>query len=116
VEGGFLALVMYLLFFWSGFDNLSQLRKMGGQDKETELLIGALHSSLIGFLVGALFSPEAYQFFPYFTVAYTSVLLAIARERVQTSDASPQVPVRSKLVARKFGRADELTGVQRRTS
>jgi len=44
------------------------------------LFAGALHSSLVGFLVGALFAPEAYQYFPYFAVAYTAVLLAIERE------------------------------------
>jgi hypothetical protein len=31
--------------------------------------------------VGACFAPEGYQFFPYFTVCYTSVFLAIAREQ-----------------------------------
>ena len=83
VEGGILACVLYLLFFARGFANLRQLRRMGGLDEETELFAGALHSSLVGFVVGALFAPEAYQFFPYFAVAYTSVLLAIAKEKVQ---------------------------------
>lgn len=81
VEGGLGAFVFYLLFFGSGFRNLKQLRRMPGYDEETELFARALHSSLVGFAVGALFAPEAYQFFPYFAVAYTSVLLAIAREK-----------------------------------
>jgi hypothetical protein len=33
-----------------------------------------------------LFAPEAYQFFPYFSVAYTSVLVALIRERELSSE------------------------------
>ena len=39
------------------------------------LFVGALQSSLVGFVVGACFAPEAYQFFPYFAVAFTATLL-----------------------------------------
>jgi O-antigen ligase len=88
VEGGIPALVIYLMFFARGFSNLRRLRRRRDLDSETTLFIGALHSSLIGFAVGALFAPEAYQFFPYFAVAYTSVLLAIVKER----DASSATP------------------------
>jgi hypothetical protein len=52
------------------------------------LFSGALYATLIGFIVGACFAPEAYQYFPYFAVAYTSVLLAIAKER-EPSEATP---------------------------
>lgn len=89
VEGGIGALVFYLLFFGRGFSNLRQLRRMSGYDPETELFARALHSSLIGFLVGALFAPEAYQYFPYFAVAYTSVLLAIAKEKQEEQGNKP---------------------------
>lgn len=81
VEGGVPAFVLYVMFFARGFSNLRQLRRRRDLDVETILFIGALHSSLIGFVVGALFAPEAYQFFPYFAVAYTSVLLAMIEER-----------------------------------
>jgi hypothetical protein len=50
-------------------------------DVHTTLFVGGLHSSMIGFAVGALFAPEAYQFFPYFAVAYSSALVAIVREQ-----------------------------------
>ena len=80
VEGGIASLVLYLLFFARGFNNLRQVRSLPGYGKETELFSGALYATLIGFVVGALFAPEAYQYFPYFAVAYTSVLLAIAKE------------------------------------
>jgi hypothetical protein len=81
VEGGIPILILYLLFFWRSFANLRFLGKIRDLDRDTKLLVAALHSSLVGFVVGACFSPEAYQYFPYFTVAYTSVLVAIVRER-----------------------------------
>ncbi len=81
VEGGIPALILYLLFFARGFSNLRKLLKRKDLDAETTLFVGALHSSMVGFVVGASFSPEAYQFFPYFSVAYTAVLLATVTER-----------------------------------
>jgi O-antigen ligase len=89
VEGGIPALILYLLFFSRGFANLKMLRKMEWLDPETKLFVGALHSSLIGFAVGALFAPEAYQFFPYFSVAFTSALLAIATRYAPVAYAKP---------------------------
>jgi len=84
VEGGIPAITLYLLFFSRGFANLRKLRKMKLQG-EPALFVGALHSSLIGFVVGALFSPEGYQFFPYFTVGYTSALLSIMQQHPVTA-------------------------------
>lgn len=84
-EGGIPCFILYILFFSRGFANLRRLRRRRDLDVETTLFVGALHSSLIGFVVGALFAPEAYQFFPYFAVAYTSALLAIVRERERDS-------------------------------
>jgi len=108
VEGGIGALVFYLLFFSRGFSNLRQLRGMPGYDKETELFAMALHSSLIGFLAGALFAPEAYQFFPYFAVGYTSVLLAIAKEKEHTKEPvslqQPPAPRKVRELASDFSR------------
>ena len=81
VEGGVPAFVLFMLFFYRGFRNLARLRKNKKLTTDERLFVGALHSSLIGFAVGACFAPEAYQFFPYFAVAYTSVLLALVAER-----------------------------------
>ena len=79
-EGGFPALLLYLLFFSRAFANLRHLRKLD-LDVKMRLFVGALHSSLVGFVIGALFAPEAYQYFSYFAVAQTSVILAIVREK-----------------------------------
>lgn len=81
VEGGIPAVILYLLFFSRGFKNLKQLRRLKDLDVHTTLFIGGLHASLGGFIVGALFAPEGYQFFPYFGVAYTSALVAIVAEQ-----------------------------------
>jgi O-antigen ligase len=81
VEGGIPAAILYIMFFGCGFKNLKKLRRSKDLDPNVVLFVGALHSSLVGFVVGALFSPEAYQFFPYFAVAYTSVFVTIAREQ-----------------------------------
>jgi O-antigen ligase len=83
-EGGIGALVLYVLFFARGFSNLRRLRRMPNRDAEIDLFSGALYGSLIGFIVGAFFAPEAYEYFPYFAVAYTSVLLAMANEKQES--------------------------------
>lgn len=96
VEGGIPSLILYLLFFWRGFGNLRYLLKKRNLPTSQQLFIGALHASLIGFAVGALFSPEAYEFFPYFTVAYTSALLNLVKEDEKQAKNAPsqRSPVR----------------------
>jgi O-antigen ligase len=103
VEGGIPVLILYLMFFGRGFKNLRLLRRKKNLDGQTLLIAGALHSSLIGFVVGAFFAPEAYQFFPYFAVAYTSVLFAMVREREEaealSTDSPGQLQYRSEIYA-----------------
>jgi O-antigen ligase len=94
VEGGIPVLILYLMFFRRGFKNLKTLRKTPNLDEQTVLFVGALHSSLIGFAVGALFAPEAYQFFPYFAIAFTAALLQTVTERTKAPAAAPFQPLR----------------------
>ena len=96
VEGGIPALILYLMFFGCGFKNLRTMRKAKNLDEHTVLFVGALHSSLIGFIVGALFAPESYQFFPFFAVAFTSTLLQTLRERELEPIAAAPVPRKPK--------------------
>jgi O-antigen ligase len=103
VEGGIPVLILYLMFFRRGFSNLRQLKQAQNLDPEAKLFVGALHSSLVGFLVGALFAPEAYQYFPYFAVAYTAVLVAIEREE-HRGDPSPGGSTRFNACAQETGR------------
>lgn len=95
VEAGIPALILYILFFARGFRNLRLIRRRKNLEPEMVLFSGALTSSLVGFVVGALFSPEAYQFFPYFAVAFTSALIAMIVEREQSGEPTPTQPART---------------------
>ncbi len=90
-EGGIPVLVIYLLFFRKAFQNLKVLRKRTDLAPDIVLFIGALTSSLVGFVVGALFAPEAYQYFPYFAVAFTATLLQTIKEQ-DKEGANPVTP------------------------
>jgi len=103
VEGGIPCLILYVMFFGRGFSNLRRLKRMGDTSFEVRLFAGALHSSLVGFLVGALFAPEAYQYFPYFAVAYTAVLFATEQER-RSVESSSRGSNRSQILDGKIAR------------
>jgi O-antigen ligase len=92
VEAGIPAMILYMLFFARGFRNLRLIRRRKYLDPQIILFSGALTSSLVGFVVGALFSPEAYQFFPYFAVAFTSALLAMITEAEQSGEVQQPKP------------------------
>jgi O-antigen ligase len=91
VEGGIPSLLLYVLFLGSAFRNLRKVRRSADLDAQTTLFVGGLHGSMVGFVIGALFAPVAYQFFPYFYVAYSSVLLAIVKERKELPSVQPAV-------------------------
>jgi O-antigen ligase len=77
-EGGVPAFILYLLLLWCALANLRQTNRTAPPDSEEALFAMALRASLYGFMVGSFFSASAYHYFPYFLVAYTSALLAIA--------------------------------------
>ncbi len=96
VEGGLPVLVLYLMFFWQDFQNMFALHRMTHLDPEIKLFAGALTSSQVGFIVGALFAPEAYQFFPYFAAAFTATLLQTVREQEKEKAGGPTPPPEKK--------------------
>jgi len=110
VEAGIPGLILFLLFFARGFLNLRRLRKRRDLSPELQLFVGALHSVLVGFVIGALFSPEAYQFFPFFAVAYTSALVAYVRENDRTKVAAAN-PVEQKFARRVSANYSNAAGV-----
>jgi O-Antigen ligase len=115
VEGGIPVLIIYLIFFRRAFQNLKILRKRSDLDPDIVLFVGALHSSLIGFVVGALFAPEAYQFFPYFAVAFTATLLQTIKENEPASGAVPSLPQKPRHFLEVYadrGRAGAVTPVR----
>ena len=91
-EGGIAALIIYLMFFWRAFKNLKTLRRTKNLDPDIVLFVGALQSSLVGFVVGACFAPEAYQYFPYFAVAFTATLLQTIKENERGPGSAPAPP------------------------
>jgi len=93
-DGGILALMLYLLFFHRGFVNLRYLREKQ-RDVEIRIFTGAVHASLVGFVIGAAFAPQAYVYFPYLTVCYTSVLAAIVIQN-ESSGTQSDVVFRSR--------------------
>jgi O-antigen ligase len=115
VEGGIPALIVYLMFIRCGFKNLKIMRKAKGLDEHTVLFVGALHSSLIGFVVGACFAPEAYQFFSYFAVAFTATLFQTLKERELDPGAAtppPKKPRHFLEVYADYGRTGAVTPVR----
>ena len=113
-EGGIPVLILYLLFFWQAFKNLKILRKRNDLGPDMTLFVGALTSSLVGFIVGAVFAPEAYQYFPYFSVAFIATMMQTLKERDQelSQGPGPEAPPpkrgRHFLEAYDFGRRDAV--------
>jgi hypothetical protein len=91
VEGGIPVLILYLMFFRRDFQNIGALQRMTDLPPDVRLFAGALIGTQVGFIVGALFAPEAYQFYPYFATAFTATLLQTMKER-QKDDGSAAPP------------------------
>ena len=95
-EGGIPVLILYLMFFWRDFQNMFALHHMKGLNPDVRLFAGALIGSQVGFVVGALFAPEAYQFFPYFAAAFTATLLQTMREQQKEAGGPPPPPTKKR--------------------
>jgi O-antigen ligase len=95
-EGGMPALILYVLMLACALGNLRKTNRLAPADSEEALFAMALRASLWGFMVGSFFASSAYQFFPYFLVAYSSGLVAIAETKYgtlaaeQTTDEVPE--------------------------
>jgi len=111
VDGGIFALILYLMFFARGFTNLRLLFKSENLDTETVLFAGAVKSSLVGFVVGACFAPVAYQFFPYFFVCYSSVLLAIVNDRAESQNKGGAAVASPVVRGRRTGSGGRFNGL-----
>jgi putative inorganic carbon (hco3(-)) transporter len=97
-ECGFPALFLLLAILYRSFANLKKLRSFPAylENPEIQLFTDALWASLAAFMVGALFASFEYHLFPYFMVAYSSVLYRL------TAEQSAQVgqPVQQQISAR----------------
>jgi putative inorganic carbon (hco3(-)) transporter len=79
-EAGVPALIIFILFLGRSLVNLRKAAKSEEYKRNPELQIftGAMYASVSAFLVGAAFSSTQYELFPYFMVAYTTVLYHMA--------------------------------------
>jgi putative inorganic carbon (hco3(-)) transporter len=91
-EGGFPALFLFLAIMYLAVRNLRRIRRLPAyrENPEMRLFTQALWASLVAFAVGALFASFEYQLFPYFMVAYTSVLYRLASE--SSAQGAKEVP------------------------
>jgi putative inorganic carbon (hco3(-)) transporter len=84
-EGGLPAFILYVLILWRGFNNVRTTKHLSRGQGGTTLLAGALRASLAGFVAGSAFTSVAFEFLPYFLVAYTTALFLIAKDTASTS-------------------------------
>jgi O-antigen ligase len=79
-EAGVPALLLFLAILARAFWNLRRTAKSSEYKRNSDLRLftGAMVASLGAYLVGAAFSSTQYELFPYFMVAYTTVLYHMA--------------------------------------
>lgn len=80
-EGGIPALLLYLLIIRRTVINLKEIERLARGHPDLVLLGGTLKVSFAAFLVGSFFASVAYNFFPYFLIAYSGALLQITKAR-----------------------------------
>jgi O-antigen ligase len=106
-EGGFPALILFVLVIYRTFFNLRQVRKSHAykQDSEVRILTGGLWVSVVAYLVSAFFASTEYSMYPYFLVAYTTALYQITRaqSRMTEEDDAPGVGIRGQ---RNYGKRE----------
>jgi len=104
-EGGFPALFLFLTMMYLAWRNLKKTRLLPEyrENPEIALFTQAFSASLIAFAVGALFASFEYQLFPYFMLAYTSVLYRLASENALSSaNETPRKPAVNRNLWRKY--------------
>jgi O-antigen ligase len=90
-EGGIPALLLYLSILWRGFANVLSIKRMNRCRREVRMFAGGLHASLAGFVIGSFFASEAYQYFPYFYICFTSILFQLAKYESATYRAEHKI-------------------------
>ena len=87
-EGGFPALILFLLVIYRTFFNLRQVRKSNAYklDSEIRILTGGLWVAVVAYLVSAFFASTEYSMYPYFLVAYTTALYQITRAQSRLTE------------------------------
>src|SRR2546426_9946488 len=91
-EGGFPALILFVVILGLAFRNVRRVRKTDQyrRSREIQLFTSAMWAGLAAYVVGAAFASTEYQLFPYFMVAYTSVLYRLASQPIQEAEGLPR--------------------------
>lgn len=109
-ETGLIGLGLFLAIVVLTFRNLGKVAKSERykNDPQMQLFTNALRAGLAAYVVGAAFASTAYTLFPYFMVAYASVMYKIASA---PEPARAQQPVGTSLNARNakdpYGKPEE---------
>ncbi len=92
-EGGILGITLFLMAIAAAFKNIRDVRKLPlyKSDPELQLFVQSLWAGLVAYLTGSLFASTEYQFYPYYMVGFTCVLLRIAQAEV-LPELSPERP------------------------
>ena len=87
-EGGFPALILFVAILGLAFRNVRRVRKTDQyrRSREIQLFTSAMWAGLAAYVVGAAFASTEYELFPYFMVAYTSVLYRLASQPIQEAE------------------------------
>ncbi len=108
-EGGFPALFLFLAIMYLAARNVRRTRLLPAyrENPAIRLFSGALWASLVAFSVGSLFASFEYQLFPYFMMAYTSVLYRLASENSpQGANETPRKPTAKRNLWKRYSGED----------
>ena len=108
-EGGFPALFLFLAIMYLSSRNLRRTRRLPAyrDNPDIRLFTEALWANLIAFAVGSFFASFEYQLFPYFMMAYTSVLYRLASEHaLAAASEAPREPVAKRNLWKKYSGED----------
>jgi O-antigen ligase len=104
-EGGLPAVFLFVAILFLAMRNINRTRSLSAyrDSSELRLFTGALWASLAAFMVGALFASFEYHLFPYYMVAYSSVLYRLARERSEQGTGEiVQEPVKGNIFWKRY--------------
>lgn len=105
-EGGFPALILFLMSIGAAFKNIAIVKKSQHYrtDPELKLFTQALWAGIMAYLAGALFASTEYNLYPYFMVAYTCAVVRIVNQTVPESELPDGNRNSRKTTYERFGR------------
>ncbi len=109
-EGGFLALVWFLLAIGAAFKNIAIVKKSQHYraDPEFKLFTQALWAGIMAYLAGAIFASTEYNMYPYFMVAYTCAMVRIVNQTVPENELPDEKRNSRKTTYERFGRPQPI--------